>query len=103
MSDNQTQLVMLEDDVPPGKFVEVDAAAPGEVDAGVVTKKKRKARAVSAEPKERKRRANGEAGVKLQTQVPKEWRATVATLAKAQGVRESDVVRGFIAKGLGLA
>jgi len=47
------------------------------------------------------RKAAG-AGTKLQTQVPREWRLRVATIAKERGVRESDVLREFIAKGLGV-
>ena len=101
MTETNTQLVMIDDDAPApaGKFV-ADVAAPGEVDGAV---KKRRTRKLSAEPKApRTRRTRGQAGTKLQTQVPKEWRDMVTALAKAQDVREADVIRGFIARGLGI-
>lgn len=42
------------------------------------------------------------AGTKLQTQVPKEWRAEIIKRANKYGIRESDVIREFIRRGLGI-
>lgn len=68
---------------------------PGEVEAAPARGKKG-VRTPRAE-----RKGSG-AGTKLQTQVPREWRLRVASIAKERGVRESDVLREFIAKGLGV-
>jgi len=54
-------------------------------------------------PATRGRKRSATAGTKIQTQVPQEWRAKVASLAREKGVRESDILREFVAKCLGVA
>jgi len=57
----------------------------------------------TAAPAARGRKRSSSAGTKVQTQVPQEWREKVAGMARDRGVRESDILREFVAKCLGVA
>lgn len=84
-------------------------AAPAVVELRPAIRRARKGRRIPgtkvprAEQVERGLATKKGMGTKLQTQVPREWREKILAMAEKSGVRESDVIRDLIRKGLGIS